>query len=567
MKKFLLFFALTMSVASGIIAQPTFVSTEPSNRNVILEEFTGKGCVYCPDGHRVANQIAAANPERFWTINIHQGSYASGTPDYKTEFGDAIAGQSGLTGYPAGTVNRGSALGRGAWSGAVTTQLGQASPVNVAAQTTVDYITRKMTVSVEVYYTANGTPATNKLNVALLQNEIIGPQTGMNYNPDYIVDGQYRHMHMLRHLLTGQWGVEIPNTTEGSFFTQTFEYDIPENYRNIPVLLEDLEVVAFVAQGNKTIETGCKSTYKLLNYPEINPKIISVNPVPNNTCDCMTDLDVVINNIGSEDITSIYFIYDFEGDDIIWDFAWSGDPIPWKATDTVRIKDVRLPKLGENVTMNLIIDKVNGQDFTSEYIKVSLSKDVREVRNSAEFILVTDKYGSDNTFRFTSPDGSTLLEGGPWDNLTSTGTTERKFDFIPTMIGCHQLEVNDANGDGINTNYGKGYFKLVQYDGKVVIDNDGKFGKRAHYLINVPTIVGIENIESDDILVYPNPAKDQIHINGEYLSASIVDINGKIIKTIYNESSVNISSLKDGVYMLLINDGVNIRNKKIVVSR
>ena len=29
----------------------TFVSTTPENKNVILEEFTGITCVYCPDGH------------------------------------------------------------------------------------------------------------------------------------------------------------------------------------------------------------------------------------------------------------------------------------------------------------------------------------------------------------------------------------------------------------------------------------------------------------------------------------------------------------------------------------
>ena len=32
----------------------TFVSTTPENKNVILEEFTGITCVYCPDGHRIA---------------------------------------------------------------------------------------------------------------------------------------------------------------------------------------------------------------------------------------------------------------------------------------------------------------------------------------------------------------------------------------------------------------------------------------------------------------------------------------------------------------------------------
>ena len=39
-------------------------------------------------------------------INIHQGSFAGNNPDYKTDWGNALAGQTGLTGYPSGTINR-----------------------------------------------------------------------------------------------------------------------------------------------------------------------------------------------------------------------------------------------------------------------------------------------------------------------------------------------------------------------------------------------------------------------------------------------------------------------------
>ena len=35
----------------------TIVSTTPENKNAILEEFTGIYCVYCPDGHLIANNL------------------------------------------------------------------------------------------------------------------------------------------------------------------------------------------------------------------------------------------------------------------------------------------------------------------------------------------------------------------------------------------------------------------------------------------------------------------------------------------------------------------------------
>ena len=61
MKKFT-FALMALLAATFTMNAQQYVSTEPANRNVILEEFTGRGCGYCTDGHRIANQIMANNP-------------------------------------------------------------------------------------------------------------------------------------------------------------------------------------------------------------------------------------------------------------------------------------------------------------------------------------------------------------------------------------------------------------------------------------------------------------------------------------------------------------------------
>ena len=90
MKKLLLsIFALS---ALAVNAQ-TFVSTTPENKNIILEEYTGISCGYCPDGHKIGQQLHDANPNDVFLINIHTGGYATpqgpGT-DFNTSFGAAI---------------------------------------------------------------------------------------------------------------------------------------------------------------------------------------------------------------------------------------------------------------------------------------------------------------------------------------------------------------------------------------------------------------------------------------------------------------------------------------------
>ncbi|MEE0927498.1 MAG: hypothetical protein UH641_07840, partial [Bacteroidales bacterium] len=62
----------------AVVAQtPQFVSTEPANRNVIIEEYTGINCGYCPEGHKIVREYMEANPGRVFGINIHQGGYAA----------------------------------------------------------------------------------------------------------------------------------------------------------------------------------------------------------------------------------------------------------------------------------------------------------------------------------------------------------------------------------------------------------------------------------------------------------------------------------------------------------
>lgn len=252
------------------------VSTSPENKNVVLEEFTGIHCVYCPDGHLLASNFANANPGDVVLINVHAGPFANPSanePDFTTTFGDSIDMISDVVGYPAGDVNRrifnglsqntGMAMSRGDWSTAGNTVLGESSYVNVALEGDIDITTNVLTVDVEMYFTANA-PSDVNLNVALLQDNVSGPQTGASSNPGQVnPDGTYNHQHMLRSLLTGQWGEVITTTTSGTTVSRQYTYNIPASINGVPVSIGDLEIVAFVAEGQTDIITGAKGP---MNY-------------------------------------------------------------------------------------------------------------------------------------------------------------------------------------------------------------------------------------------------------------------------------------------------------------
>lgn len=288
MKKFNI---LVLFILAGFsLAAQTIVDTTAQNKKAVLEEFTGIHCTWCPAGHLISNQIEAAHQNDFFAINIHVGGYATpsaGEPDFRTNYGSAIKGQTDLQGYPAGTINRhlfsgmsqgtGTAMSRSNWSAATTTILGQASYVNLAASTSINLSTRVMTIYVEGYFTGSGAPSTMKLNVAVLQNNVEGPQVGASKNPGQVLaNGMYNHMHILRELVTGQWGATIDTTSQGTFFARTYTYNVPNDINGVPMELGNLEVIAFIAENNQEIISANKSTINYVTPAGVNLVDLSV---------------------------------------------------------------------------------------------------------------------------------------------------------------------------------------------------------------------------------------------------------------------------------------------------
>ncbi len=253
-KAFTLFAVLAMFLQ---LNAQDLVVTSPQLKNVILEEYTGMNCPYCPYGHQIAEEIYDGAPNRVAIINVHTGSYAtpSGSqPDFRTDFGSALASEASINGFPMASVNRslfagitsgGTAMSRLDWSAAADIIWEEASYVNVGFETVYDEGTRELTVNVELYYVEDAPfmVEENFINVVLTENSVYGYQANGGTN--------YEHNHILRHMITGQWGDEIAEVTQGSLVERTYTYTVPEDWN-----VENCEITCFVAEGRSEIITG-----------------------------------------------------------------------------------------------------------------------------------------------------------------------------------------------------------------------------------------------------------------------------------------------------------------------
>lgn len=255
---------LIVIVGIGMYAQE-IVTTRPQLKGVVLEEYTGLNCPYCPQGHTAAQAILTANPNKVSIIAIHEGGFASpssGQPDFRTIFGTSLAAQTRLEGYPSATVNRhffsdlstggGTALSRGDWAAASNQIMAQESYVNLGVSSDFNDLTRELTVTVEAYYTGNlpfGV-SSNFIQVALIESNIIAYQAGGSSN--------YNHKHMLRYLITGQWGDEITDVAYGSLITRTYVYTVPVGW-----VATNCDVVAYITETRQEVITG--KTVNMIN--------------------------------------------------------------------------------------------------------------------------------------------------------------------------------------------------------------------------------------------------------------------------------------------------------------
>lgn len=384
MFKSLLISLFAIFLAANVVTAQEMVSTDPQPRNVILEEFTGIHCGWCPAGHKISNELAAQYPGKFIPVNLHTGGYATpnaGELDLRTSEGATIAGASGLTGYPAGSVNRDKtpwAMGRGEWAAEAARIMAETSPVNVAVKSDVNWDTRELTTVVEYYYTSASPQPENKLTVMLVQNNILGTQSGgANLYPENMTaDGLYRHLHVFRMMISegGAFGEPISTTTEGHFGTKTFTTQLPEAITNIDLKLFNLEVVAFVAEGQSKIYSGAAAMVTIPDEYYQDFAIENMSEMPTSWCFNSIHPQVKVTNNSGMEITSFDITLNIDGVDNVKSFTGSlnkGDNtvVDWGEMDYS-------PKGGYSIAITGISNVNEGVEFndmnsTNDVVRMS----------------------------------------------------------------------------------------------------------------------------------------------------------------------------------------------------
>ncbi len=256
---------LALMVYSCDKVEPPFIENVnycDGNKKVLLEDYTGHGCVNCPDAAVIAhnlNESFCADEEKLVIIAVHAGYFAQPyidhdslfSTDFRTEAGNEWDTYFGVSaqGNPNGLVDRvkvdnNFVIGPDNWGNVAGPLLNQAAKAGITIynEFNPDNSTISTTITSDFLFELEGT---YKLVVCVTQNNIIAPQK--NNNPEIAptpIDTTYVHNHVLRGTLNGTWGEDLVTNSVvslGTSVVKEYSYQFPDEW--IP---EDCNIVAFI---------------------------------------------------------------------------------------------------------------------------------------------------------------------------------------------------------------------------------------------------------------------------------------------------------------------------------
>ncbi|MDH7514815.1 MAG: Omp28-related outer membrane protein [Bacteroidota bacterium] len=237
-------------------------------KHVLVEEFTGTWCGWCPDGSLQMQAIQSAVRQAV-LVAIHAGGVDSMIAPEGANLASAFTPS-----YPQAMVDRVQFPGQSkvpinrsgnAWLSRTLERMQAATPVTVGIAPAYDPATRKVTVDVTVRFEDYVPPGEDlRLHVFIVEDRVVGTGPGWdqtNYYsnnscfPTHPYYGEsnpivgFMHRHVLRASLTGVWGIPLQQEySPGSTRTERFTKVLQRAWKE-----QDIVFVAFVGRHDSAI--------------------------------------------------------------------------------------------------------------------------------------------------------------------------------------------------------------------------------------------------------------------------------------------------------------------------
>ncbi len=299
---------------------------------------------------------------------------------------------------------------------------------------------------------------------------------------------------------------------------------------------------------------------------------------------------MTLQNGGTQTMTSATITYTLNGG-APQVYNWSGSLAQFQST-TVTLAQVTL-NVGAN-TFNATVSAPNGQTDENSANNTATNSltltAVPETQNALTIDLLTDNYASETYLEIRTSGGALVWSEGNELVATNFDVGSGNAPTDPTnplsnnqayswpvnlpALDCYIFTIKDYYGDGLNSaQWGgtNGSLSIKNNSGATIFTlNPVDFGgSRSVYIRNVGSGSNdLNTLDANSIVMYPNPAKDQVTILASGLEIDkieLVNLAGQTIKTVSSTNTVNTSDLSAGVYLVKIYAADSVMTKQLVI--
>ena len=501
---------------------------------VLIENFTGIKCSYCPGCAAGLNQMIE---EGLPVAVIEYHTSAFSTPEYFTDETNERAGFYSISSYPTTffdgilSHNGGELFPGNIYStlmGYYNQRIGIPSPFNI------NIICNHIS-GFDYQAVATIIPAGNCVGNDL---RIMMAYTQSNISQEW-GNGMTQLNCVCRDMLPDQNGTAYV----GGIQTVTENFNI-KNYPS-----GDINLIVWIQDFNtKEVFQSVIIPIDYV-YPAIDIKLCSVENIPKTSCSGVINPVITVKNVGTDDIHSFDIVAKIN-DIELSRYHWEKNTL--KFLDCVTFT---MPEFSFSIedTVNIVFSTKNPNGF----------EDMNTDNDSKNVCIMPSPLCNDYfTLQFKTDDHPeedviqvvNITTGDTLDKIryVQSNHVYSKRIYLPD-ISCYSFSVHDSGGDGIST-----YFSLRDKDNNLIFNGARNINPFANLISCEIHADEGENVSindcfiKDNIIVIPNPAKDYIVIHGNEISrVDIYDSFGVTVLSSYDKT-ICVRNLSSGIYLMNI---------------
>lgn len=253
-----------LSMANNELSGVQDIYGKSFERTLLLEQFTGQGCMYCPSGEENLSKVVGENRSRVAWVAHHVG-FGNDLMTIPVSSNYIRFYNSESTYAPAVMMNRTSL----SWKGILQPVFSSfdlteedikqllTEPAHVSVNLDMNYEPQTRALKITVKGTFLMKDVSSRLTLFLVQDGIVGYQENGGK--------QYEHKAVIRACLSDAWGDALMADEDG-MFEKEYDYIIPEKIGTFDCDVNKMYIVAFVADYNPDDINDCKVLNAAFKY-------------------------------------------------------------------------------------------------------------------------------------------------------------------------------------------------------------------------------------------------------------------------------------------------------------